>query len=119
VKVFPARSVGAPDYFKAVTEPLPNVEPLPSGGADFKAAPKYIKAGAIAVAVGGAVVGNELPGHLHVGPGRYASFIDVTAFRSDTQCLLGIFFVTDQSIHVAREPVITFRPSPGFHSLAR
>lgn len=60
VKVFPAKSVGGPDYLKAVKGPLPSVELLPSGGVDFETAPLYIKAGAFAVAVGGAVVGKEL-----------------------------------------------------------
>jgi 2-dehydro-3-deoxyphosphogluconate aldolase/(4S)-4-hydroxy-2-oxoglutarate aldolase len=60
VKVFPANSVGGPDYFKAVRAPLPSLDLLPSGGVDLESAPAYIKAGAIAVAVGGAVAGKTL-----------------------------------------------------------
>ncbi len=60
VKVFPAGNLGGPDYLKALNGPLPSVELLPSGGVNFETAPAYIKAGAVAVAVGGVLVGKKL-----------------------------------------------------------
>ncbi len=56
VKVFPAQNVGGPDFLKAVKEPLPQIELLPTKGVDFETAGAFIKAGAIAVGVGGALV---------------------------------------------------------------
>jgi 2-dehydro-3-deoxyphosphogluconate aldolase/(4S)-4-hydroxy-2-oxoglutarate aldolase len=59
VKVFPA-DLGGPDYIKTIKEPLPQVELLPTKGIDFNTAAAYIKARAIAVGVGGALVGKAL-----------------------------------------------------------
>jgi len=59
VKVFPA-SIGGPGYFKDLKGPFPDVEILPTGGVDIDTAPEFIKAGAIAVAVGKALVSPEL-----------------------------------------------------------
>jgi len=60
VKVFPAKSVGGAAYLKAVKEPLPQVELVPTNGVDFETAADYIKAGALAVGVGGTVVDKKL-----------------------------------------------------------
>lgn len=60
VKVFPAKNVGGPDFIRAVKEPLPQVELLPTNGVDFETAAAYIKAGALAVGTGKCVVAKEL-----------------------------------------------------------
>jgi 2-dehydro-3-deoxyphosphogluconate aldolase/(4S)-4-hydroxy-2-oxoglutarate aldolase len=60
VKLFPAKNVGGPDFIKAIKEPLPQVEILPTNGVDFQTAAAYIQAGAIAVGVGRIIVGKEL-----------------------------------------------------------
>jgi 2-dehydro-3-deoxyphosphogluconate aldolase/(4S)-4-hydroxy-2-oxoglutarate aldolase len=59
VKVFPANQCG-PQFFKDVKGPLPQIELLPTGGVDLRTAPEFIKAGACAVGVGGAMVGKPL-----------------------------------------------------------
>jgi len=59
VKVFPA-DLGGPDYIKTIKEPLPQVELLPTKGIDFDTAGAYLKAGAIAVGAGGALVSKAL-----------------------------------------------------------
>ena len=59
VKVFPA-DLGGSDYIKTVKEPLPQVELLPTKGIDLTNAGAYLKAGAIAVGVGGALVSKAL-----------------------------------------------------------
>ena len=51
VKVFPAY-IGGPAFIKAIKEPLPQVELLPTNGVDFETAGAFIKAGAIAVGAG-------------------------------------------------------------------
>jgi 2-dehydro-3-deoxyphosphogluconate aldolase/(4S)-4-hydroxy-2-oxoglutarate aldolase len=55
-----ADHIGGPDYIKALKEPLPQVELLPTKGVDFKTAPMFIKAGAIAVGTGSALVSKAL-----------------------------------------------------------
>lgn len=55
VKVFPA-TVGGPRYLKDVAGPFPQVKLIPTGGVSVENAGDFIKAGAIAVAVGGNLV---------------------------------------------------------------
>lgn len=55
VKVFPATSLG-PQYFKDLRAPLPQVRLLPTGGVSLENAGDWIKAGAVALGVGTALV---------------------------------------------------------------
>jgi 2-dehydro-3-deoxyphosphogluconate aldolase / (4S)-4-hydroxy-2-oxoglutarate aldolase len=55
VKVFPA-SVGGPRYLKDVRGPLPQVKLIPTGGVSVDNAGDFIRAGAIAVALGSNLV---------------------------------------------------------------
>ena len=55
MKVFPA-GVGGPSFFKDVLGPLPQVRLMPTGGVDAKTTPEFIKAGAVAVGAGSAMV---------------------------------------------------------------
>jgi 2-dehydro-3-deoxyphosphogluconate aldolase/(4S)-4-hydroxy-2-oxoglutarate aldolase len=55
VKIFPGR-VGTPGYFQDLKGPLPHIRMMPTGNVDLKTAPEYIKAGAVAVGVGKALV---------------------------------------------------------------
>lgn len=57
VKVFPA-SVGGPEYLRAVAAPLPSIPLVPTGGISVEAAPGYLAAGALAVGLGGPLVGD-------------------------------------------------------------
>lgn len=56
VKVFPCGPVGGPRYIKALKGPFPQIDLVPTGGVDLESVPKYIQAGAAAVAVGGELV---------------------------------------------------------------
>jgi len=56
VKVFPASSIGGPDYIKSVLAPLPHLRLVPTGGVSADNAALYLKAGAAMVAVGGSLV---------------------------------------------------------------
>lgn len=55
VKVFPAGALG-PQYLRDILAPLPQVRLLPTGGVSLDNAGEFIKAGAVAVAVGGNLV---------------------------------------------------------------
>jgi len=55
VKVFPA-SLGGPGYIKSVLAPLPQLRLVPTGGVSADNAADYLKAGAVALGVGGKLV---------------------------------------------------------------
>jgi 2-dehydro-3-deoxyphosphogluconate aldolase/(4S)-4-hydroxy-2-oxoglutarate aldolase len=55
VKVFPATSVG-PGYFKDIKGPLPQVKLMPTGGVSIDNVGDWLKAGAVAVGVGSALL---------------------------------------------------------------
>jgi 2-dehydro-3-deoxyphosphogluconate aldolase/(4S)-4-hydroxy-2-oxoglutarate aldolase len=55
VKVFPATALG-PGYFKDVRGPLPHVRLMPTGGVTKENAGDWIRAGAVAIGVGTALV---------------------------------------------------------------
>ena len=59
VKVFPA-SVGGPAYIKAIKAPLPQVKLVPVGGVNLNTTADFIRAGAEVVAVGSALVNQQL-----------------------------------------------------------
>jgi 2-dehydro-3-deoxyphosphogluconate aldolase/(4S)-4-hydroxy-2-oxoglutarate aldolase len=58
VKVFPSTSLG-PTYFKDVLAPLPQLKLTPTGGVDLANAGAWIKAGAVFVGAGSALVSKE------------------------------------------------------------
>ncbi len=55
VKVFPADVVGMP-FFKAVLAPMPHLKMMPTGGVSLTNAGDWIRAGAVAVGVGSALL---------------------------------------------------------------
>ena len=55
VKVFPA-DIGGPAHLKALRGPLPQVRVLPTGGVNLETAADFLRAGACALGVGGALV---------------------------------------------------------------
>ncbi len=58
VKVFPA-TVGGPKYLKDIKGPLPQIRLVPTGGVDLANTPDFIRAGAVAVAVGTSLVDKD------------------------------------------------------------
>lgn len=61
VKVFPASQVG-PGYLKDLRGPFPEIQVIPSGGVGVAEAIAWIKAGAVAVSVGGPLLGDAFKG---------------------------------------------------------
>lgn len=59
VKVFPANHFG-PQYLRDIHGPLPQVKLTPTGGVDLSTAAEWIKAGAVALGVGSALVKKDL-----------------------------------------------------------
>jgi 2-dehydro-3-deoxyphosphogluconate aldolase/(4S)-4-hydroxy-2-oxoglutarate aldolase len=55
VKVFPATSVG-PGYLKDIRGPLPHIKLMPTGGVSIDNVGDWLKAGAVAVGVGSALL---------------------------------------------------------------
>lgn len=55
VKLFPGR-LATPGYFSDLRGPFPHIPLMPTGNVDRQTAPDYIKAGAVAVGVGKALV---------------------------------------------------------------
>ncbi len=58
IKVFPADIVGMP-FFKAVLAPLPHLKLMPTGGVSLTNAGDWIRAGAVAVGVGSALLDKQ------------------------------------------------------------
>lgn len=56
VKVFPCGQLGGAEYLKAIKGPLPQVPLVPTGGVNLQNAATFIKAGAVALGVGGELV---------------------------------------------------------------
>jgi 2-dehydro-3-deoxyphosphogluconate aldolase/(4S)-4-hydroxy-2-oxoglutarate aldolase len=56
IKVFPASNVGGAAYLKALKGPFPQIPLCPTGGVNLQTIGDFIKAGAVAVGVGGELV---------------------------------------------------------------
>jgi 2-dehydro-3-deoxyphosphogluconate aldolase / (4S)-4-hydroxy-2-oxoglutarate aldolase len=61
VKIFPAETVGA-GYLKHLRGPFPDLQAVPSGGVDLDASRQWLAAGAVAVSIGGPLLGDALKG---------------------------------------------------------
>jgi 2-dehydro-3-deoxyphosphogluconate aldolase/(4S)-4-hydroxy-2-oxoglutarate aldolase len=61
VKVFPASTV-TPDYIGQLHGPFPGMHLIPSGGISIQDAPQWISAGALAVSLGGPLIGDAFAG---------------------------------------------------------
>lgn len=82
IKIFPASHVGGASYLKALKGPFPQVPLCPTGGVNLKTIADFVKAGAVAVGVGG-----ELVSKAAIDAGDYAQITSlaqefVAAFRA-------------------------------------
>ena len=79
VKVFPASTVGA-DVVKQLHGPFPEIALMPSGGVGLEAIPTWIGAGAVAVSLGGPLLGDAFAGgHLSALRSRATTALDAVA----------------------------------------
>jgi 2-dehydro-3-deoxyphosphogluconate aldolase/(4S)-4-hydroxy-2-oxoglutarate aldolase len=56
IKIFPASHVGGASYLKALKGPFPQIPLCPTGGVNLTTIAEFIRAGAVAVGVGGELV---------------------------------------------------------------
>ena len=56
IKIFPASSAGGASYLKALKGPFPQIPLCPTGGVNLQTIADFVKAGAVAVGVGGELV---------------------------------------------------------------
>jgi 2-dehydro-3-deoxyphosphogluconate aldolase/(4S)-4-hydroxy-2-oxoglutarate aldolase len=70
VKVFPATALG-PSYFRDLRGPLPHLKLMPTGGVSLANARDWIRAGAVAIGVGTALVDP-----VAIAAGRYAEITE-------------------------------------------
>ncbi|CAH0241232.1 KHG/KDPG aldolase [Microbacterium oxydans] len=79
VKIFPAGQVG-PAYLKDLRGPFPDLVAVPSGGVDLDGAAAWLAAGAVAVSVGGPLLGDAFAGgDLVALRDRAQAFVEVCA----------------------------------------
>jgi 2-dehydro-3-deoxyphosphogluconate aldolase/(4S)-4-hydroxy-2-oxoglutarate aldolase len=82
VKVFPASTVGA-GYVSQLRGPFPDIQVIPSGGVSIEDVPGWIRAGALAVSLGGPLLGDAFKGgdlqELTARARRVRELIDRTA----------------------------------------
>lgn len=79
VKIFPAGQVG-PAYLKDLRGPFPDLVAVPSGGVDLAGAAAWLQAGAVAVSVGGPLLGDAFTGgDLVALRDRAQAFVEVCA----------------------------------------
>lgn len=77
IKLFPA-SAGGPAYLAALRDPFPLVPFVPVGGVDAALAAEYLAVGAVAVGVGGPLIGDAARGgDLNALRARVAEFLTV------------------------------------------
>jgi len=80
VKVFPA-SVGGPAYLKALLAPMPFLKVLPTGGVNLETAGDFIRAGAVTLGAGSALVKKSA-----VADGDWAAITDLARrFREEVE----------------------------------
>lgn len=60
VKVFPASSVGGASFLRALRGPFPDLALVPTGGVTLENLGEFLRAGAVAVGVGGELASREL-----------------------------------------------------------
>ncbi|GAB3196159.1 bifunctional 4-hydroxy-2-oxoglutarate aldolase/2-dehydro-3-deoxy-phosphogluconate aldolase [Geodermatophilus arenarius] len=81
VKVFPAGSAGGPRYLREVRGPLDDVLLVPTGGVGVEDVPGYLQAGAVAVGMGGPLLGRALEDDAELAglAGRARAALDAVA----------------------------------------
>jgi 2-dehydro-3-deoxyphosphogluconate aldolase/(4S)-4-hydroxy-2-oxoglutarate aldolase len=74
VKAFPGESLGA-KFIKAVKGPLPQANLMPTGGVSLDNAAEWIKAGCVAIGVGGSLTAGAKTGDYQAVTGKAKQFV--------------------------------------------
>lgn len=83
IKVFPASGLG-PGYLRELLAPLPGARLMPTGGVDLENAADFLAAGAAALGVAGALVGDAKPGEAAARGARFRNLIAATEREEQT-----------------------------------
>ncbi len=75
VKLFPGETLG-PAFVKAVKGPLPQASLMPTGGVSLENVGDWIKAGAVAVGVGGGLTAGAEKGNLQLVTDTAKQFVE-------------------------------------------
>ena len=59
VKVFPVKAMGGAAYLRMVSEPMPSIPLVPTGGVTLETLEEYFRAGAVFVGAGGDLVNKK------------------------------------------------------------
>jgi 2-dehydro-3-deoxyphosphogluconate aldolase/(4S)-4-hydroxy-2-oxoglutarate aldolase len=81
LKLFPA-SIGGPAYVAALRAPFPDVELVPTGGVTLDDAAAYLGNGAVAVALGGALVSSDAE-HTRAAAAKITAALDARPTSSE------------------------------------
>ena len=85
IKLFPGETLG-PAFVKAAKGPLPQASLMPTGGVSIENVAEWIKAGAIAVGVGGGLTGGAETGNFQQITDTAKQFIEqIQRVRGKTQ----------------------------------
>jgi 2-dehydro-3-deoxyphosphogluconate aldolase/(4S)-4-hydroxy-2-oxoglutarate aldolase len=76
MKVFPASSLG-PSFIRECHGPFPDLPLLPTGGVTIESAPAFIGAGAIAVGIGGWLLGDASPAGIKERAGQVVAAVAI------------------------------------------
>lgn len=81
VKIFPCSAVGGAKYIKALRAPFPHIEMVPTGGVNLETIADFLRAGSIAVGIGGELIDSATirEGRFEVFEERARRFLDVIA----------------------------------------
>jgi 2-dehydro-3-deoxyphosphogluconate aldolase/(4S)-4-hydroxy-2-oxoglutarate aldolase len=83
IKVFPGETLG-PSFIKAVKGPLPHANLMPTGGVSLENVAEWIRAGCIAVGIGGSLTASAKGGHYERITSLAREFISkIRATRAD------------------------------------
>jgi 2-dehydro-3-deoxyphosphogluconate aldolase/(4S)-4-hydroxy-2-oxoglutarate aldolase len=74
VKLFPASSAG-PGFVRELRGPFPHIPLLPTGGVTLETAPAFIAAGAVAVGMGGWLLGDDDPAGVRSRAGQVVAAV--------------------------------------------
>ena len=84
IKLFPG-NLGGPSYVKAIKGPLPYINLMPTGGVSLENVQEWIKAGCVAVGVGGELTKPAQDGHFEKVTENARAFLQAVKLAKENQ----------------------------------